>query len=138
MSVQEDVQIVKDGYAAFSRGDIQGLLALFAEDIEWIVPGEGFPLAGTFRGLAALADFFQKISETVEFSSVEPREFVAKRDRVLVVCVESARVKATNRAFDGHWVMAFTFRNGKVTNVREYLDTQAWARAFEMAASISA
>ena len=32
MSVQENVQIVKDAYAAFGRGDIQGLLALFAEE----------------------------------------------------------------------------------------------------------
>ena len=40
MSVQENVQIVKDAYAAFGRGDIQGLLALFAEGIEWIAPGE--------------------------------------------------------------------------------------------------
>jgi ketosteroid isomerase-like protein len=33
MSVQQNVQIVKDA-AAFGRGDIQGLLALLAEDIE--------------------------------------------------------------------------------------------------------
>jgi ketosteroid isomerase-like protein len=34
--------------------------------------------------------------------------------------------------------MAFTVRNGQVTNVREYIDTQAWARGFEMAASPTA
>ena len=57
MGVQENVQIVKDGYVAFGRGDIQCLLALFAGDIEWIVPGEGLPLAGTYRGHAGMADF---------------------------------------------------------------------------------
>jgi hypothetical protein len=45
MSGQENVQIVKGGYAAFARGDIQGLLALFAEDIKWITPGEELPWA---------------------------------------------------------------------------------------------
>jgi len=34
MSVQQNVQHVKDAYAIFGRGDIQGLLALFVEDIE--------------------------------------------------------------------------------------------------------
>jgi hypothetical protein len=29
------------------RGDKQALLALSAEDIEWIIPGEDWPLAGT-------------------------------------------------------------------------------------------
>ena len=36
MSTQENVQIVKDFFAAIGRGDKQGLLALSAEDIEWI------------------------------------------------------------------------------------------------------
>ena len=135
MSAQENVQIVKDAYAAFGRGDIQGLLALLAKDVEWISPGGALPPAGTYRGPAAVADFFQKLSETVEFSSFEPREFVADGDRVLVVGFDSWRAKATNRTFEGHWVMAFTVRNAKVTNVREYVDTLGVARALEMAAS---
>ena len=134
MSVQENVQIVKDGYAAFGRGDVQGMFATLAEDIEWIVPGEGFPLAGTYRGHAGVADFYQKISGLTE-SYIEPREFVPDGDRVLVVGLERSRVKGTNWTFEWHFVLAHTFRNGKITNVREYIDTQAWARAFEMAAS---
>ena len=137
MNVQENVQIVKDGFAAFGRGDIQGLLALFAEDIEWITPGE-YPLAGAHCGHAGVADLFQKESEMVEISFLEPREFVAQGDRVLVVGFSRGRVKATNRTSEGHWVIAFTVRNGKVTNVREYLDTLALARAFEMAGGVTA
>ena len=132
MGVQENVQIVKDTYSAFGRGDIEGLLALLAEDIEWISPGGTVPPADTYRGPAAVAGFFQKLSEVVEFSSFEPREFVAERDRVLVVGFDSWRAKATNRTFEGHWVMAFTVRNGKVTNVREYVDTLGVARTLEM------
>ena len=138
MSVQKNVQIVKDTFAAFGRGDMQGVLALLADDIEWITPGEGFPLAGTYRGHAAVAGFFQQLSEVLEFSSFEPREFVAEGDRVLVVGFDSGRVKATNRTFEKPWVKAFTVRNGKVTNVREYIDTLVLARGFEMAASPTA
>jgi uncharacterized protein len=52
MSIERNVQIVKDFFAAMGRGDRQGLLALTAEDIEWIIPGENWPLAGTHRGHA--------------------------------------------------------------------------------------
>jgi uncharacterized protein len=45
------------------------------------------------------------------------------------------KVKATNRTFEDHWVFAITVRNGRLTNIREYVDTQALARASEMAAS---
>ena len=39
------VQIVKDFFATMRSGDTQALLALAAEDIEWIIPGDG--TAGT-------------------------------------------------------------------------------------------
>ncbi|HEX4074177.1 MAG TPA: hypothetical protein VHX49_02125 [Candidatus Acidoferrales bacterium] len=47
MSIEKNVQIVKNFLAALGRRDKQGLLALSAEDIEWIIPGEDWPLAGT-------------------------------------------------------------------------------------------
>ncbi|WP_221174569.1 nuclear transport factor 2 family protein [Pseudomonas fluorescens] len=38
MSTQENVQTVKNFFAAMGRGDKPGLLALSAADIEWIIP----------------------------------------------------------------------------------------------------
>ncbi|WP_415768306.1 nuclear transport factor 2 family protein [Pseudomonas sp. LB3P38] len=135
MSIQENIQIVKDFFAAMGGGDRQGLLALSAEDIEWIIPGEGWPLAGTHRGHAGLADLLQKASAEMEVSSPQPPEFVAQGDRVLVVGFATGKVKATNRTFEDYFVFAITVRNGKLTNIREYVDTQALARASEMGSS---
>ena len=135
MSIEENVQIVKDFFAAMGSGDKQGLLALVAEDIEWIVPGKDWPLAGTHRGHAGLAEVLQKASDEVEMTYPEPPEFVAQGDRVLVVGVATGKIKATNRAFKDNWVFAITVRNGKLTNIREYVDTQALARASQMDAS---
>jgi uncharacterized protein len=135
MSTQENVQTVKDFFAAMGSGDKQGLLALSAEDIKWIIPGEDWPLAGTHRGHAGLADVLQKASEKVETSFPEPPEFVAQGDRVLVVGVATGKIKATNKPFKDDWVFDITVRDGKVTNIREYIDTQALARASQMDAS---
>jgi hypothetical protein len=135
MSTQDSVEIVKDFFAAIGQGDKQGLVALCAEDIEWIIPGENWPLAGTHRGHAGLADVLRKASEEVEMTYPEPPEFVAQGDRVLVVGVATGKIKATNKTFEDHWVFAITVRNGKVTKIREYIDTQALARASQMDAS---
>jgi uncharacterized protein len=135
MSIEENVRIVKDFFAAMGSGDKQGLLALAAENIEWIIPGEDWPLAGTHRGHAELADVLQKASEEVETTYPKPPEFVAQGDRVLVVGVATGKIKATNKTFEDHWVFAITVRNGKVTKIREYIDTQALARASQMDAS---
>jgi hypothetical protein len=126
---------VKNFLAALGRRDKQGLLALSAEDIEWIIPGENWPLAGTHRGHAGLANVLQKANETVETSYPEPPEFIAQGDQVVVVGVATGKIKATNRAFKDDWVFAITVRNGKQTKIREYIDTQALARASEKDAS---
>jgi hypothetical protein len=135
MNIQENIQIVKDFFAAIGGGDREALLALSAEDIEWIIPGEGWPLAGTHCGHAGLADVLQKASAEMEISSPEPPEFVAQGDRVLVLGFATGKVKATNRTFEDYFVFAITVRNGKLMNIREYVDTQAMARASEMVAS---
>ena len=122
MSIKNNVETVKEFFAAIGRGDSQGLLALSAEDIEWIIPGQDWPLAGTHRGHAGLTALLQKASETVE-TSTEPSEYVAQGDRVLVVGFATGKIKATNRTFEDHWVFDIAVRNGKLTNVREYVDT---------------
>ena len=72
MSIKENIQIVKDFFAAIGSGDKQGLLALVAEDIEWIIPGEDWPLAGTHRGHAELTKVLQKASDEVEMTYQSP------------------------------------------------------------------
>jgi ketosteroid isomerase-like protein len=137
MSIEKNVQVVKDFFAAMGRRDRHALLALSAQDIEWIIPGEDWPLAGTHRGHAGLADVLQKANETVETSYPKPPEFVAQGDRVLVVGVATGKIKATNKPFRDDWVFDITVRGGKVKRIREYIDTQALAQAARMDASAS-
>jgi hypothetical protein len=129
MSIEKNVQVVKDFFAAIGSGDKQRVLALVAEDIEWIVPGEDWPLAGTHRGHAGIADVLRKASEEVETKYPGPPEFVAQGDRVLVIGVATGKIKATNKPFKDEWVFDITVRDGKLTRIQEYIDTQALARA---------
>jgi len=128
MSTQENVQIVKEFFAAIGRGDKEGLLARVAADIEWIIPGEDWPLAGTHRGHAGLVDLLETASKSIE-TSTEPREFVAQGDRVMVVGFAKGKIKATNKTFEDSWIFAIRVQNGRLTSIREYIDTQALARA---------
>jgi uncharacterized protein len=58
-------QLVRTGYEAFSRGDMDTLASLFAEHIVWHVPGRS-PLAGDYEGIEAVIGYFV---ETMERSS---------------------------------------------------------------------
>jgi ketosteroid isomerase-like protein len=129
MSIEKNVQVVKDFFAAIGSGDKQRVLALVAEELEWIVPGEDWPLAGTHRGHAGIADVLQKASGEIETAYPKPPEFVAQGDRVLVIGVATGKIKATNKPFKDEWVFDITVRDGKLTRIQEYIDTQALARA---------
>ena len=134
MSIEKNIQTVKDFFAAIGRGDRKALLTLVAEDIEWIIPGKDWPLAGTHHGHAGLANLLETASRSME-TSTEPREFVAQGDRVLVVGFARGTIKATNKTFEDDWIFAITVRDGRLTRIREYVDTQALARAAQMDAS---
>jgi len=129
MSIEQNIQIVKNFFAAISSGDKQGLLALVADDVEWIVPGKDWPLAGTHRGRAGMEKVLQKAFDEVETTYPAPPEFVAQGDRVLVLGVATGKIKATNKSFKDDWVFAITVQNEKITKIREYIDTQALAQA---------
>src|ERR1700723_3573618 len=90
MSIQENVQIVKDLFAAMGRGDKQGLLALSAEDIEWIIPGEDWPLAGTHRGHAGLKGLLQTVS-AAQFRYINRTVKRCLRQRAPVISVDTKK-----------------------------------------------
>ena len=124
-------ELVKNFFAAIGSSNARDLLALAAEDIEWIFRAKA-ALAGTHRGHAELAAVLKKASEEVETQYPKPPEFVAQGDRVMVVGVATGKIKATSRPFKDEWVFDITVRDGKVVRIHEYIDTQALARASQI------
>ena len=135
MNGENKIQTVKDFFAAIGSGDKNALLAMVAEDFEWIVPGKDWPLAGMHRGHAGLAAIVQKASEEIETKYPKPPEFVAAGDRVFVIGVATGTIKATGKPFKDDWVFDVTVRNGKLMRIQEYVDTQALAEASKSGAS---
>jgi uncharacterized protein len=72
MSIEKNVPIVKSFLAALGRRDKEGLLALSAEDIEWIVPGEDWPLAGTHRGHGDWRICFRRLTKRWKLPTQSP------------------------------------------------------------------
>jgi uncharacterized protein len=124
MSNDTNIQIVQKGYADFLKGDVPAVLAILDENVEWIIPGD-LPDSGTYRGPAAVAKFFQLVAEMWTFQAFNPREYIASGDKVAAIGSYTAISNATGKSVSSDWVMVWTIRNGKVTNFREYTDTQA-------------
>jgi ketosteroid isomerase-like protein len=136
MGEQQNVDLVRQGYEAFGRGDLEGLLNTLDENIEWVSPGPSdLPTAGTRRGRQQIADFFRAVNELFEIQRFEPKTFVAQDDRVVVLGEDTARVKATGKVLNESWAHAFVVRNGKVVSFQEYIDTAATVAEIRAAAA---
>ena len=131
MNENQHTQLIKDLYACFSRGDVLTILNALTEEVDWFVPGAPtIPYAGTYRGPHEVAKFFERLAANSEVLQFEPGHYVAAGDTVISLGYYRGRARTTGRTYESDWAMSFTFRNGRVTRFREYLDTAAVAAAY--------
>jgi ketosteroid isomerase-like protein len=131
MNAQENKQVVLRGYQLFQNKDIQGLLELYADDIEWIgYESEYIPFAGAYRGKNQVAEFFSTLDQAQEAIRFEPQNVIAENDKVVVTGQAEWLVKSTGQKYDSFWVHVLTLQDGKVTQFQHYDDTAAAEAAF--------
>jgi ketosteroid isomerase-like protein len=127
VSAEENARLVQGAYEAFGRGEIEALAELMTDDVEWVNPGDpdDNPNAGTFKGKEAVLGWFGGLAATRDYTTFEPREFIAQNDKVVCLVYAEATVRDTGRAFVSHEAQVWTFRDGKLTRFQNYLDTAA-------------
>ncbi len=129
---QQNIDLVKAAYADFGSGNIPSLLNRMDDGITWETPAPAgiIPFGGSRRGKDEVAQFFQALAETLEFTKFEPQDFVASDDTVVALGVYSAVVRANGVPIgEEGFSMVFHVRNGKVVAFREYTDTRALVAA---------
>ena len=137
MSDRNNIDILKDSYAAFGRGDLAAILRDVDPNVEWEEAGpKDIPWAGSFRGHDGVKKFFAAIEAEAEVHSFEPQTFIAEGDKVVVLGYEKISSKRTGRTYECHWAHACTFAGGKIVKLREYTDTSAIASAFRKESAV--
>ena len=132
MTPEQNVQTAQAGYAAFGRGDMQGVLAVLDPGIEWKAwdPSAG-GAACTKKGHSGVLEFFGAIADNWDFEAFEPREFIATGDRVAVVGYYKAKAKKTGKTLGTEWLMLWKFKDGKCTHFQEFTDSAALQNALK-------
>ena len=122
---RENVEVVRRGYEAFIRGDVEGVLELMDADVDWR-PGVA-PILGvdTLRGRDAVRQFFiRDLSEGLDEFRAEPLSFEDFGETVLVMVRYSGRGESSGLAIDQTFAAVFTVRDGKVVSMEDH-----WTRA---------
>jgi uncharacterized protein len=125
---EQNIEIVRRGYEAFKRGDVVALVSVMDPGVEWITPGPPeLPTAGRRRGHLGVIEFVKALRALVELDRFEPKEFIARGDRVIVIGDSTSLVRSTGRILEFEWAHAFTLKNGRVVSFHEYSDMVAIA-----------
>jgi len=114
MAEQENKELVERGYAAFTSGDLDTVMALFDDDIEWVQPGQS-AVSGTFHGKSEVLEQFGRLAE--KGLTVKLERLVAEGDTVV------ALTEVTAGGQTSHDADVFTIRDGKTVHVQVHGDT---------------
>lgn len=124
-----ETEALEQFFAAINRNDMQAITEVFDPGIVRIEP-EGFPTAGTYRGITEVQAHVAKGRGTWAEGTCEPEKFLQNGDKVVVYLHAWVRLKESNEWVGGRFADGFVFRNGKII---QYLSFGARADALEWA-----
>jgi ketosteroid isomerase-like protein len=118
MSTHLNAELLRNAYDAFEHGDLQPLLGLLSDDVEWVDLTLG-PLPGTYQGKAEVPQFFGKMMDVYKGNlRVEVLDIIASDDHGIVLTHESGTVEGTPVAWNS--VHEFSFSDGRVNRFVSY------------------
>lgn len=124
-------------FAAINRNDMQAITKDFDPQIVRVEP-EGFPTAGTYRGIAEVQEHVTKGRGTWAEGTCRPEKFLVNGDKVVVYLVARVRLRNSTDWVGGRFADGFVFRNGKITqylSFGERADAIKWAGIEDQQAS---
>lgn len=124
-----EIEALEQFFSAINRNDMQAITRDFDPQIVRIEP-EGFPTAGTYRGIAEVQAHVTKGRATWAEGTCDAEEFLVNGDRVVVYLHARVRLKDSNEWVGGRFADGFEFRNGRIV---QYLSFAERAAALEWA-----
>lgn len=122
MSEQEsNIELVKKGYNAFSAGDVETIMSLVDDNIEWVHPGNS-TISGTYHGKGELGTYLAKMG--AKPMEVRVRQLLADGDTVVAL---------TDVTVDGNHSTdadVFTLRDGKMIRGAIHGDTALMEKVY--------
>ena len=118
---QKNIKLVNQVYEAFSAGDVDTVMSLFDDNIEWVQPGDS-AISGIYHGEAKFGEYFSRLAE--KSVTVKLNRLLADGDTVV------ALTEVTVGDERGQDADVFTLRDGKTIRVQVHTDTAIMERVY--------
>jgi ketosteroid isomerase-like protein len=131
MSEPENIDAIKQVYAAFGIGDVPGIVARLTDDVRWITHLDPIvPWNGDYSGKDRVPTFFAAIFGSVDVEAFEPQEWIAQGDTVVSIGEFAFRARSTGRSARTRWVFIWKFRGSQICSYEQFHD-ESLANAFK-------
>jgi ketosteroid isomerase-like protein len=110
------LEVVKHVYNRFAEGDIDGFLALCADNIEWVVNGPA-----NLEKCRAFKGHGPRSPGRVGLQLICSADVRRRRKTVVVLGGETGTDKTSGIRFENRWAPGFDVQDGHVIRFREFL-----------------
>ena len=126
-----NLDLLRSTYEGLSGENATRLLAALTPDCEWL-EAPGFPYAGTYVGAEAIvANVFQRLaSEWIDYRA-EAGNYLEQGEQIAAFGVYSGTFKATGRSMQASFAHLYTFRDGKIARMVQYVDSHMVQQAMQ-------
>ena len=122
-SSEAPADVVRRQYLASAAGDLEGLRATLAPDVEWTEMA-GFPLAGTYRTPDGVTTgVMEALARDWEGWTAHDDTYVVDRENVVVLARYTASNKATGNDIAVRVAHHFVVRAGLIVRFEQFVDT---------------
>ncbi|RSS80837.1 nuclear transport factor 2 family protein [Streptomyces sp. WAC06614] len=128
----EPLTLIRRAYRAFHERDVAALLDTLDPQVEWVHPDgmAAYGLGGTKHGHAGVREFLSRVPSVLGGMRLEPQEFVADGDRVVVFGVRQVTsVRGTTQTLP--FIHSWTLRDGVAVRMEDIFDTVVFQRLIE-------
>ncbi len=125
MTTERNKATAQRFFDLFSASDLDGVMALMTDDATWRIPGkkELTPTAGVYTRERIGRLFRRMVDNLTGGLRMTVLSSIAEGDRVALEVTSSGDLK-NGRLYRQEYHFIMEFRDGKISAVREYLDTQ--------------
>lgn len=121
--------IIAAHYASAARGDLEGMLAPMADEMEWTEMA-GFPTGGTYHGPKEITDkVFAAMDGGWDGFKVEIDELLESGDSVVAIGQYSGTNRETGKQMRVRVVHRWRLRDGKAVSFEQFADTHLFREA---------
>lgn len=129
--MNKNIELVLQLYDAFSKKNINVILKLLSDEVEWGEPENPYnPAGGTRKGHAGFMEWLNIGKEAEDILVLEPKRFLCDNDSVAVIGYMKCKAKITGKIYESDFVHFVVIKDNKIAKFQEFFDTYIAGEAF--------